>query len=110
MRRMLLLFAAVLASVGAHARVGNADRVDLAWDTTKPHGVTRTIHFATREGTWMSVDQSSNGQWIAFDLLGNIYRMPASGGDALNLTRESGIALNFHPAISPNGKYIAFVS
>jgi Tol biopolymer transport system component/imidazolonepropionase-like amidohydrolase len=80
------------------------------WDVTKPRGVTREIDFTTTEGTWTSVDLSPDGTWIAFDLLGHIYRVPSTGGDATCLTQDSGVALNFHPRISPDGKTIAFVS
>ena len=34
------------------------------------------------EGTWMSLDVSPDGRTIAFDLLGDIYVMPITGGDA----------------------------
>lgn len=80
------------------------------WDVTQPRGETRTIDFTTTEGTWMSVDLSPDGTWIAFDLLGHIYRIPAEGGEAVALTQGSGIAVNFHPRISPDGRHIAFVS
>jgi Tol biopolymer transport system component len=58
----------------------------------------------------MSLDVSPDGRWIAFDLLGCIYRVPATGGEARALTQESGIAVNYHPRISPDGTRIAFVS
>ena len=58
----------------------------------------------------MSVDLSPDQRWILFDLLGHVYRVPASGGEAENLTENSGIAINFHPRYSPDGRRIAFVS
>ena len=80
------------------------------WDITEPRGETREISFTTTEGTWMSVDVSPDSRWIVFDLLGHVYRMPADGGDAENLTAESGLALNIHPVFSPDGSGIAFIS
>lgn len=58
----------------------------------------------------MSVDVSPDGRWIVFDLLASVYRMPAAGGAAESLTLGSGIALNFHPRLSPDGQSIAFIS
>ena len=81
-----------------------------AWDVTLPRGAVREIDFVTEQGTWMSVDISPDGRWIVFDLLGHVYRVPSTGGDAELLTRNSGIALNFHPRYSPDGRQIAFIS
>jgi len=80
------------------------------WDVTQPRGATREIAFTTTEGTWMSVDIAPDGQWLAFDLLGHVYRLPATGGEATALTQNSGIAVNMHPRISPDGSLIAFIS
>ena len=80
------------------------------WDVTQARGQTRDIDFTTSEGTWMSADLSPDRTWIVFDLLGHIYRMPAAGGEATVLTQTSGVALNFQPRISPDGKTIAFIS
>lgn len=80
------------------------------WDVTEPRGETREISFTTDEGTWMSLDISPDNKWLYFDLMGHIYRMSPDGGKAQNLTDTTGIALNFHPAISPDGSQIAFIS
>jgi Tol biopolymer transport system component len=80
------------------------------WDVTQPRGTTREIAFTAEEGTFMSVDLAPDGQWLAFDLLGHVYRLPVAGGAARSLTQESGIAVNFHPRISPDGRHIAFIS
>ena len=58
----------------------------------------------------MSADLSPDRTWIAFDLLGHVYRMPVAGGEATVLTQNSGVALNFQPRISPDGKSIAFIT
>lgn len=81
-----------------------------AWDSTAPRGVPRLVQFDTDEGSWMSVSVAPDAGAIVFDLLGNIYRVPVAGGDATCLTCDSGIAMNYHPAVSPNGSAIAFVS
>ena len=56
----------------------------------------------------MSVDVSPDGKEIAFDLLGDLYTMPISGGEARPLT--SGIAWDMQPRYSPDGRGIAFTS
>lgn len=87
-----------------------AQRIDPDWDVSRPRGAVRHIAFETEEGTGMSVDVARDGSFLVFDLLASIYRMPLTGGPAVNLTADSGIALNFHPAVSPDGRQIAFVS
>jgi Tol biopolymer transport system component len=82
----------------------------VAWDVTLARGKTRDIDFTATEGTWTSADISPDGRWIAFDLLGHIYRMAAEGGEAQSLTQNSGVALNFQPRISPDGRTIAFIT
>jgi Tol biopolymer transport system component/imidazolonepropionase-like amidohydrolase len=104
-----VLALALLAPLAASALHAQA-RPDSAWDATRPRGATRTIDFTVSEGTWTSVDLSQDGSWIAFDLLSHVYRVPSSGGTAVSLTQGSGIASNFHPRISPDGRSIAFVS
>ena len=54
------------------------------WDVNNPETGIRykDIAFSTSEGTWMCLDVSPNGQTIVFDLLGDIYSMPATGGSA----------------------------
>ncbi|HKH59174.1 MAG TPA: amidohydrolase family protein, partial [Flavitalea sp.] len=69
---------------------------------------TRKISFNTSEGTWMSVDMSPDGQTILFDLMGDIYTIPAAGGKATPVT--TGLAFDTHPRYSPDGKKILFTS
>jgi Tol biopolymer transport system component len=80
------------------------------WDVTLARGETREIDFVTDEGTWMSVHVAPDGQWVVFDLLGHVYRMPIAGGTATSLTQQSGVAVNYHPRVSPDGQTVAFIS
>ena len=80
------------------------------WDVTMARGETREIDFRTEEGTWLSLDISPDGLWLVMDLLGHIYRVPSEGGEAEVLTQESGVAGNYHPRYSPDGRFIAFIS
>ncbi|MGH7445938.1 MAG: TolB family protein, partial [Longimicrobiales bacterium] len=49
---------------------------------------------------------SPDGQWLAFSMRGDIWKVSVDGGTALALTR--GPAYHFEPAWSPDGSRIAF--
>ena len=68
----------------------------------------REISFNTKEGTWISVDVSPDGNTLAFDLMGDIYTMPITGGKATPVTK--GFAYETHPRFSPDGKKLLFTS
>ncbi|HWB27355.1 MAG TPA: LpqB family beta-propeller domain-containing protein [Chitinophagaceae bacterium] len=68
----------------------------------------RTISFNTAEGTWTSLDVSPDGKTIAFDMMGDIYTMPITGGEATAVTK--GLAFDSHPRFSPDGKKLLFSS
>ena len=50
---------------------------------------------------------SPDGSWLAFTLFGSIWRVPAGGGTAEQLTSSAGY--HGHPAWSPDGTKIAYV-
>lgn len=78
------------------------------WDVEKPTGPSKSVNFNTDEGTYMNVDVSPDGKNIVFDLLGDIYKMPISGGKASLLS--GGMAFEVQPRFSPDGKYISYTS
>ncbi|MFA5245339.1 MAG: amidohydrolase, partial [Pedobacter sp.] len=78
------------------------------WNIEKPAGPSKTVSFQTNEGTWMNLDVSPDGQEIVFDLLGDIYKMPISGGKATLLA--GGLASEVQPRYSPDGKFISYTS
>ena len=78
------------------------------WDVTNPEGTYKDVSFTVNEGTWMSLDLSPDGKEIVFDLLGDIYTIPSSGGTA-KVLRE-GLAYEVQPRFSPDGKKILFTS
>lgn len=83
---------------------------DSKWDVANPgEDFNFQEHkFATNEGTWMNLDVSPDGQNIVFDLLGDIYIMPISGGNAKVL--RTGIPFEIQPRFSPDGTKISFTS
>lgn len=78
------------------------------WDVSNPPLATRPVNIDVTEGTWMNVDVSPDGGTIAFDLLGDIYTMPITGGTPTRIA--SGLAWEVQPRFSPDGSRIAFTS
>ena len=66
------------------------------------------VEFTTDPGTWLSLDVSPDGKTILFELVGDLYTIPFTGGEAHKLT--SSMAFNSQPRYSPDGKKIAFIS
>lgn len=109
--RRLALVAAALAALSTPALTplaaqGGGPSAGAA--TTLPLKAARTHRFTATEGTWMSLDVSPDGQTIVFDLLGDLYTLPITGGKATRLTQ--GMAYDVQPRFSPDGKRVAFVT
>lgn len=78
------------------------------WDVLNPAFPLNEINVKSNELTWASLDVTPDGKHIVFDTLGDIFISSIEGGDAQPLTQD--FAWNIHPAVSPNGKQIAFIS
>ncbi len=78
------------------------------WEVDSARGPQKEITITTDEGTWMSLDISPDGREIVFDMLGDLYIMPISGGKAKLL--KGGRAYEVQPRFSPNGQYISYTS
>lgn len=78
------------------------------WDVTNTGQPEQSVEFTVTEGTWMSVDVSPDGKTLLFDLLGDIYRLPAAGGDATPI--HSGPAMQRAASFSPDGARMLFLS
>ncbi len=98
-------FACAAACTASPCLSGNTER---AWDVTNTGQPYRDITFTTTEGTWMSVDISPDGKSLVFDLLGSIYQIPSTGGDAKLI--HGGPAMQRTPSFSPDGRKLLYIS
>jgi len=107
---VILLLSLPLASFAqdpAQDDVKKDDRKDKK-DEELPLKTDSKIEFTTDEGTWTSLDISPDGKTVIFDMLGDIYTMPASGGEAKRII--GGLSFESQPKFSPDGKKMVFVS
>ncbi|AAN53104.2 PD40 domain-containing protein [Shewanella oneidensis MR-1] len=90
--------------------IAHADEVQKpSWDVNAPtNAPLKKVKIDVNEGTWMNLSVSPDGQHLVFDLLGDIYQIPVTGGEAKPLAQ--GISWQMQPVYSPNGKHIAFTS
>ncbi|HEX9704693.1 MAG TPA: amidohydrolase family protein, partial [Gemmatimonadales bacterium] len=104
----LALLAATAASMSAQGPGGPPPGPGGAPQKPLPLEAARKAEFTATKGTWISLDVSPDGKTIAFDLLGDLYTIPSTGGKATRLT--SGLAYDAQPRYSPDGKKLVFVS
>ncbi|XOV78464.1 MAG: amidohydrolase family protein [Aestuariibacter sp.] len=78
------------------------------WDVLNPPFELKTLAIETDEVTWSSLDVTPDGKTIVFDMLGDLYQVPMAGGNATPLVED--FAWNIQPAVSPDGKQVAFIS
>lgn len=103
-----LALALSLAALPAAALAQDAKEAP-KWDVSAPPGMkVREVPIQVEEGTWMNLDVSPDGQTVAFDLLGDIYTMPITGGTPTRISE--GLPYETQPRFSPDGKRIAFTS
>ncbi|GGQ25873.1 amidohydrolase family protein [Shewanella litoralis] len=103
------IYAAIALSLGMNTVSVAAEDDTTKWQVNSPENAPlQQIDINVTEGTWMNVNVSPDGKNIVFDLLGDIYQMPISGGEAKPLAQ--GIAWQMQPVYSPDGKHIAFTS
>ncbi len=104
MHKLILITVFTLCFLSIHSQ----DKKKAEWDVFNPPYEHKDISFTTDEGTWMNLDVSPNGQTIVFDMLGDIYTMPITGGTAKVL--RAGLPFEVQPRFSPDGKKILFTS
>jgi imidazolonepropionase-like amidohydrolase len=110
--RLLCLLAVALTAVPVPLAQTRAANDKAAADAVKNKGLPlitdRALTFTTSEATWLSLDLSADGKTLVFELLGDLYTLPVTGGAATRIT--SGQAYDMQPAFSPDGRKLVFIS
>jgi Tol biopolymer transport system component len=105
-----ILFCLLISSniIFGQDKVEDKDKKDEKINKNLPIKPDRFYDLETNTGTWMSLDVSPDGQKIVFDLLGDLYMIPISGGKASRITK--GMAFDSNPRFSPDGKSLVYTS
>lgn len=105
--RMATMLLAVITSHAPHAGAAQRPESASVLRYASLNGNIRgELHMLPAVSTGpMSPDWSPDGRWIAFAMAGDIWRVPAGGGRAEQLTR--GPWYHFEPSWSPDGSLIA---
>jgi Tol biopolymer transport system component len=110
MLKSILSIILLLSASITNAQNSDEEKADSTKLATKelPLEPKRKISFNTQQGTWISVDVHPEGKTLIFDLMGNLYTIPITGGKATQITE--GMAYDVHPRYSPDGKSIVYIS
>ena len=93
-QKLTPLYTAIALTLGL-SNVAFAENDNAKWQVNMPENAPlEKIDINVTEGTWMNINVSPDGKSIVFDLLGDIYQMPISGGEAKPLAQ--GIAWQMH--------------
>jgi Tol biopolymer transport system component len=95
-----------VALLSAGAMQAYAQSADLPPANLPPPGGEKPVAFDVHEGTSMAVSASPDGKWLAVDLQGSLWIIPAKGGRAKRITDYFNDARQ--PVWSPDGSRIAY--
>jgi len=108
-KKSLIALSLAFAFTGGSAVAADTSKETTSkWSVNEPQGKFIDANIDVTSGTWMNLDISPDGKTLVFDLLGDIYTLPISGGEATALMTD--IAWQMQPKFSPDGKHIAFTS